>query len=143
MIVFDPQLGVQIAAAAKASYNPAADACLARVESGELYGGFIFSDYTGPGGSMMAHVAGFRPRWLTRELLGNAANYAFNHCKCGRIFGQVRASQPKVLAFDLKMGWKEVAFLEGVFPDGGCHILAMAREGCRWLSLVGGPKPDG
>lgn len=138
MIVFDSRLGVQIAAAAKASYNPATDKCLARVEGGELFGGFTFSDYTGPGGSMMCHVAGFRPHWLNRALLRDAANYAFNHCKCGKLFGQVRATQPKVLAFDLKLGWKEEAFLEGVFPEGGCHILGMAREDCRWLPPVKG-----
>lgn len=138
MIVFDSSLGVPIAKAARASFNAQVDTCLARVENGQLLGGFTFTDYTGRGGSMMCHVAGFRPGWLNRHLLMNAANYAFNHCGCNRLFGQVRATQPKVLAFDLKLGWKEVAFLEGVFPDGGCHIVSMAREDCRWLSLVRG-----
>lgn len=138
MIVFDAKLGIPIAAAASASYNPATDKCLARVENGELWGGFTFSNYTGVGGSMMTHVAGFKPRWLNRALLYDAANYAFNHCRCGKLFGQVSATKPKVLAFDLKLGWKEEAFLEGVFPDGGCHVLGMAREDCRWLLPVTG-----
>lgn len=134
MIVFDSRLGVYIAKEARASYNENTDFCLARVgEDGTLYGGITFSDYTGRGGSMMTHIAGFRPGWLNRALLRDAANYGFNHCGCRTLFGQVRATQPKVLAFDLKLGWKEVAFLEGVFPDGGCHILAMTREDCRWL----------
>lgn len=143
MIVFDSLLGTKIATAAKASYNPLTDSCLARVENGELYGGMIFSDYTGPGGSMMCHIAGFRPRWLNRELLMNCANYAFNHSGCTRLFGQVRESQPDVLAFDLKMGWKWVTLIEGVFPDGGSHVLVMKREDCRWLSLVNGRGANG
>lgn len=143
MIVFDPILGIQIAEAAKASYNPAVDKCLARVENGELLGGFVFSDFTGSGGSMMTHVAGFRPRWLNRALLADAANYAFNFCGCNRLFGQVRETQPDVLAFDKKLGWKVETFIPGVFPDGGCHVLVMTREDCRWLSLVKGQGVHG
>lgn len=133
MIVFDAKIGVKISEAAKSGYNPFYDACLARVEDGEVWGGFTFTDFTGKGGSMMTHVAGFRPRWLNRALLYDCANYAFNHCGCETLFGQVRETQPKVLAFDLKLGWKEVHFIKGVFPDGGCHLLAMTREDCRWL----------
>lgn len=136
LIVFGPQYGIEIARAAKAAYNPMTDNAMARLEGGRIIGGFTFSDYTGPGGSMLVHVAGFRDRWLSRALLVDTANYLFNHSKCARIFGQVPATKPKVLAFDLKLGWKEVAFLEGVFPDGGCHILAMTREECRWLRWV-------
>jgi hypothetical protein len=146
MIVFDPKLGVAIAEAAKASYNPFCDQALANVIGDQNLGGFIFSDYTGVGGSMMTHVAGLRRGWLTRELLFDAANYCFNHSKCERIFGQVPETKPKVLAFDLKMGWKEEAFLEGVFPDGGCHIVSMTRAGCRWLDWqkrLGGTKANG
>lgn len=135
MIVFDAFYGPKIAEAAMAGFNPARDVCMARVVHGENVGGFIMTDYTGVGGSMVTHVAGFRPGWLTRELLFNTATYCFDVAKCGRIFGQVAASKPKVLAFDLKMGWKEVAFLPGVFPDGGSHVLSMTRDECRWLNL--------
>lgn len=143
MIVFDKTLGPQIAAAAGANFNPACSFCLARVENGEVYGGFIFTNFTGEGGSMLTHVAGFRPRWLNRELLMNAANFAFNHCGCNRLFGQVHEHASDVLAFDKKLGWKESTFVEGVYPDGGCHILVMTREDCRWLSLVRGHKRHG
>lgn len=134
MIMFNAKCGVPIAKAARASYNPESDQALVNITpEGKLMGGFIFSDYTGKGGSMMTHVAGFEHGWLTRSLLRDAARYCFVHAECKVIFGQVPASKPKVLAFDLKMGWKEAAFLDGVFPDGGCHILSMTREGCRWL----------
>ena len=141
MIVFGGKYGVPIAQAAPARFDPMVDACLASIKDGVIQGGFLFCDYTGPGGSMMTHVAGFKRGWLTRALLFNAANYAFNHSACGTIFGQVPASKPKVLAFDLKLGWKEVAFLDGVYPDGGCHLLAMKRGDCKWLDWT--PKGEG
>lgn len=134
LIAFDPKYGIVIGAAAPAKYDPQIDQAMVRLIDGKVAGGFIFTDYTGEGGSMVTHVAGFEPRWLTRELLYNAANYCFNYAKCQAIFGQVPASKPKVLAFDLKLGWKEKAFLEGVYPDGGCHIISMTREDCRWLN---------
>lgn len=141
MIVFGPQYGPKIAAAAPARFHPAHDTAMARIVDGEIAGGFLFCDYTGPGGSMLTHVAGFRPGWLTRGLLFNAANYCFNHARCSHIYGQVRASKPDVLKFDLKLGWKEVAVLPGVYPDGACHVLAMTPEDCRWLAM--GPKGKG
>lgn len=143
MIVFDPAYGPQIAAAASANFNPARDKAMVRLVNGALAGGFIMTDYTGPGGSMATHVAGFRPFWLTRELLYHTAHYCFDVAQCGRIFGQVAASKPKVLAFDLKLGWKEVAFLDGVFPDGGCHVLSMTRADCRWLNWPGQGEKNG
>lgn len=140
MIVFGGQYGSRIAAAAPARFDPLVDQCLAKLVDGEVAGGFLFCDYTGPGGSMMTHVAGFRRGWLTRSLLFNAGNYAFNHSKCGTIFGQVPATKPKVLAFDLKLGWKEAAYLPGVYPDGGCHVIAMTRDDCKWLKWSPGGR---
>lgn len=133
MIVFGTQYAPEIAKAAPAKFDPAKDRCLATMIDGEVAGGFLFCDYTGFGGSFMTHVAGWRRGWLNRTLLFNAANYAFNQCQCGRIFGQVPDTSPKVLAFDLKLGWKEECWLDGVYPTGGAHILSMAKEDCRWL----------
>jgi hypothetical protein len=134
MIGFGSQYGAEIAAAAPASFDPRVDQAMVNLIEGKVAGGFLLTSYTGRGGSFLTHVAGFRRGWLTRELLFNTANYCFNHSGCGRIFGQVPATKPKVLAFDLKLGWKEVAFLDGVYPDGGCHVLSMGREDCRWLN---------
>src|SRR6187399_2051868 len=141
VIILDPRFGVPVAEKARAAYNPVTDACLARVEDGVFYGGVIFTDYTGEGGSISVHFAGFLPYWVNRSLFHETCNYVFNYCKCNRMFGQVRETEPKVLAFDLKLGFKEVAFLEGVFPDGGCHIVMATRADAerRWLL----PKKDG
>lgn len=140
-IAFGPEYGPVIAKAAPAFFHPDNAIAMVSLVDGEVAGGFLFTDYTGEGGSMLTHVAGFQRGWLTRSLLFSAADYCFNYSKCGVIFGQVPAIKPKVLAFDLKLGWKEVAFLEGVYPFGGCHVLSMTREDCRWLAW--GPKGEG
>jgi len=132
-IVFGAHYGVPIAAACKTLYDPEIDRCLATVDGETIRGGFIFREYTGPGGSIQVHMAGFLPKWVSRDLLFNVGNYVFNHCQCRKLFGQVPEHNTKALAMNLKLGLKKEFFLEGVFPDGGCHVLSMTKEECSWL----------
>lgn len=85
------------------------------------------------------HVAGFRADWVNRDMLWVGFDYPFNQLGCKKIFGQVAESNRKALEFDLKLGFKIVTKLDDVFPDGGCFVLSLAREDCRWLKL----KPRG
>lgn len=133
------EYGRRIASAAGVTYNPLADPCLARVENGELLGGVTYQGYTGRGGSIQMHMAGFAPRWADRDMLWVAFDYPFNQLGCNKVFGQVPESNPKALEIDLRLGFKIEAKIEGVFPDGACFVLALAREDCRWLKL----KPRG
>ena len=124
-----------IAAQTHAVFNPNADQCLARVEDGKLFGGVIYQGYTGVGGSVQMHMAGFVPNWANRDMLWIAFDYPFNQLKCGVVFGQVSETNTKALDIDLKLGFKMVAKIDGVFPDGACYVMRLARDECRWLNL--------
>ena len=125
--------GFQITEAAGASFNPLVDQCLARVRDGKLLGGVVYQGYTGA--SIQMHMAGFVPNWANRNMLWVAFDYPFNQLGCGKVFGQVPEENAKALEIDLKLGFKIVAKVEDVFPDGACLVLALAREDCRWLKL--------
>lgn len=129
------EYGYRIANEAGAFFNPSTDPCLARVENGQLWGGVTYHGYTGQGGSIHMHMAGFVPRWADRDMLWVAFDYPFTQLGCKKVFGQVPETNTKALEIDLKLGFKIEAKIEGVFPDGACFVLSLAREDCRWLKL--------
>lgn len=125
--------GMAIAAKAGAIYNAACDKCVARVEKGELWGGVVYSAYTGA--SICIHMAGFRPRWANKDMLWVAFHYPFEQLGVKKIFGQVGVHRPEVLKIDLQMGFKPEAVIKDVYPEGDMMLLSMYREDCRWLNL--------
>jgi RimJ/RimL family protein N-acetyltransferase len=138
MIVFDnPLHGRAIAREANTVFNPEVDRCIARVEDGKLLGGVTYQGYTGA--SIHIHMAGFVPNWVSKDLLWVAFDYPFNQLGCRKVFGQVPETNTRALEIDQKLGFKIIAKIDDVFPDGACYVLALAREDCRWLKL----KPRG
>lgn len=134
MISFDNiEHGFRIAEEAGCQFNPATDRVIAREEDGVLWGGNIFTGFTGA--SINTHTAGFRPGWANRDFLWCIFHYCFNQLGCKKVFGQVPEYNTKALEIDLKLGFKIVARIEDVFPDGACLVLSLAREDCRWLNL--------
>lgn len=138
MIVFNNiEHGYRIAKAAGCTFNPEVDRVISVTREGNLVGGNIFTGYTGA--SIHTHTAGFAPGWATRDFLWCIFDYCFNQLGCKKVFGQVCESNKRALEIDLKLGFKIVARIEDVFPDGACFVLEIAREDCRWLNL----KPRG
>jgi RimJ/RimL family protein N-acetyltransferase len=138
MIAFnDHTIGREIAKGAGVQFNPACDISIARTNGERVLGGVIFQSYTGA--SITIHAVGFDPRWLSQDLLWVIFHYAFVQLGCKVVFGQVKVTNSKALEFDLKLGFKEVARVDDVYPDGAMALLAMRREECRWLKI----KPRG
>jgi RimJ/RimL family protein N-acetyltransferase len=134
MIVFgNIAHGHAIAVASGTTFNPEVDRVIARVENGQLLGGVTYQGYTGA--SIQMHMAGFDEHWANRDVLWVAFDYPFNQLGCKKVFGQVPETNARALEIDLKLGFKIVAKVEDVFPDGACYVLALAREDCRWLKL--------
>lgn len=126
--------GHRIAKEAGTHFNPAVDIVIARVSnSGELLGGVVYTNYTGA--SIGIHVAGFRPDWLNRDMLWVTFHYAFVQLGVKKVFAQMREANTKALEFNRKLGFKIVAKVADVFPDGACILSSLAREDCRWLDL--------
>lgn len=138
MIVFgDHAAGREIAQVSGTTYNPEVDQVIARVEDGVLWGGVTYQGYTGA--SIQMHMAGFVPSWANRDFLWVIFDYPFNQLNCRKVFGQVPETNTRALEIDQKLGFKIIAKIDDVFPDGACYVLALAREDCRWLNL----KPRG
>lgn len=137
-IVFNDHVhGYAIASASGTSFNPVVDICIGRVVGDKLLGGVLFQNYTGS--SIGIHVAGFADHWINRDMLWVCFHYPFVQLGCSKLFGQVPSTNSKALEFNLNLGFKEVARIEDVFPDGDLIVLTMQREKCRWLKL----KPRG
>lgn len=115
-------------------FNPWSDPVLANVsQDGELLGGIVYQAYTGA--SIQMHIAGFSKHWITRDFLWLAFDYPFNQLGCKVVLGLIPESNQASLEISRKVGFKIVAKVEDVFPDGACIITSLAREDCRWLNL--------
>lgn len=125
--------GHEIAHLASTVFNPKCDHVIARVENDELYGGVMFTGFTGA--SISIHMAGFRDNWANRDILWVAFHYPFEQLGVNKIFGQVGVHNPKALEIDLKLGFKEEARIKDVYPEGDMVLLAMYKADCRWLKL--------
>jgi len=137
MISYDAYWGPAIARKAGTYFNPECDMVVCRTEllDGEeqLLGGTIFQNYVVE--SIGCHVAGFGyPRWITRELLHHTFAYPFLQLGVQRIFGQVPADNAEALAFDLHLGFRQIARIPKVFEGGVDDIVVcMERDECRYL----------
>jgi len=133
-ITCDIAYGPQIAAASGILLNPNFDTCIARLTpEGKLMGGVIYSQYTGAGGSVTMHVAGFLPRWVNRGMLWTCFDYPFNQLDVRVIFGQVPTSNAAALMFDLHLGFRLIHVIRDVYPNDDMNLLAMYRPDCRFI----------
>ena len=130
--------GYAIASTAGTSYNPVVDQVIARVTPrGSLMGGVLFSYWTGFGGSINMHVAGFHPRWLNRTILAVSFDYPFNQLGVRKIFGQVPMDNVRAIAFNLHLGFEKEVVIKDAYPGPppGCdmQLLSMYKDKCRFL----------
>lgn len=119
----------------ESAYSPVTMQVISREENGELYGGVIYENYTGAGGSLLAHVAGFRPNWLNRDMLYIMFDYPFKQLGCKVIYLQVASKNEASLKFAKSLGFVEYVTIEDVFPDDNMILLRMKRDDCRFLNV--------
>jgi RimJ/RimL family protein N-acetyltransferase len=117
-------------------FNPLVDQCIARVTpEGNVLGRVVYSDYTGPGGSIKIHITSWDKRWVNRGILFVAFDYPFNQLQVKKIFGEIKRSDEETLRFAFKAGFKAEAGLDDVYPNDDMVIVAMYRADCRFLGL--------
>lgn len=117
----DPDCSKAVAAAAGIFFNPQGDQSICRLVSGQLAAGVIYTNWTRE--SIWAHTAVFADRGVNRDLLWLAFDYPFNQLRVQRIFGSVPETKEEALRVNMKMGFKEVARIEGVFEHGAAAII--------------------
>lgn len=122
-----------IAQAAGVLFNMRYDHVMSRTVDGELVGGVVFNGWS-PGGSVNAHMAGFRSGWATLELTRTVFQYCFNQLKVKKVFALVPSDNLKALEINRRMGFKDELVVPDVFADADLMVLSMRREQCRWLN---------
>jgi len=127
--------GKKVMRSIESAYSPVTMQVISRSENDELYGGVIYENYTGAGGSLLAHVAGFRPNWLNRDMLYIMFDYPFKQLAVNQVFLQVASKNEASLRFAKSLGFKEYCVLEDVFPDDDMILLRMKRDECRFLKV--------
>lgn len=138
LVFNEPADGEAIAQYAGTSFNPKSCISICRHVGDARYGGVIFSHYTGE--SIAIHSAGWHPRWINRDMLFVTFDYPFNQLGVKRIFGQVPEDNLHAQEFNVNLGFKYVARVEGVFKHNiACMVMCMERDECRFLTL----KPRG
>jgi hypothetical protein len=138
IVINDPEAFDVLAHTVDIPYCPGKDWCIAkRDDRGDLVGAGMLCGFTGVGGSVQAHIAGFKPRWLDRVLLYAFFDMAFKHLRVGKILGIVPELNYDALRLDRHIGMVEEAKIDGVFTWEGnvcaAIILSMTREQCRFL----------
>ena len=124
-----------IAHRAGSGFDPEINYCISRTDKvGELLGGVIYTNYTGR--SVMGHIAGFAPRWLTPQMMFVIHDFPFNLLKVERIFVTVPTPNERSLSVAEKMGFAWVTTIPAVVVGGDLDVLSMSRKGCRWLKLA-------
>lgn len=102
---------------------------LARVVDGQIIGCVGYEGFNGS--SCRMHMAGAKPGWMNREFIRRAFGYPFVTLNLPMVFGVVPSGNTTALEIDLRLGFKQLIYLEGAHPDGGLHFLQMTRD--TWL----------
>ena len=138
LVFNEPADGEAIAQHAGTSFHSKSCISICRHVGDSRYGGVIFSHYTG---EFDRHpLGGLHPRWINRDMLFVTFDYPFNQLGVKRIFGQVPEDNLHAQEFNVNLGFKYVARIEGVFPHNtACMVMCMERDECRFLTL----KPRG
>lgn len=133
ILLGDVHHGRMIADAAKVNYDAETMPVISRITAdGKLMGGVIFGDYTGR--SIRMHMAG-QPGWASLELIWLVFDYPFNQLNVEMVLGTVPSTDEKVLEYDHRLGFREIARIPGAVLGGDMVILSMLRDECRWLKF--------
>ena len=127
--------GWQIMRAIDSQFSAVTMKVISRSENGELMGGVVYENWTGPNGSCLVHIAGFNKRWIDRDMLYIMFDFPFRQLDCYQAFCQVAGKNTETLAFNKKIGWQEIIRLEHVFPDDDMILMRLKGDDCRYLNV--------
>jgi RimJ/RimL family protein N-acetyltransferase len=105
--------------------------CIGRLSAdGNLMGVVGYDGYNGA--SVQMHVAG-DGNWISRQLLWAAFDYPFNTMKCNVVLGLIPSGNKSAIELNEHLGFQIDTVIPHAHPDGSLVIMAMYRDGCRWL----------
>ena len=102
--------------------------------SGKLIAGIVLNNFNGANAT--CHIAIDRPSKSMLRLFSAFCDYAFRQCGLSRITGMVPSNEPRVIAFDKKLGFEEEFVMRRAAKGADMHVLVMWADKCRWLKGV-------
>jgi RimJ/RimL family protein N-acetyltransferase len=124
--------GVRLAELLGIPYVPNMHTVLSRIGTdGELMGGFIYTDYTGP--SITIHMHGITPGWMNRAIMWVLFDYPFMQLGVKKILAPISSGNEVTLGIASRLGFQEVARVPDVYKDGDLILMATTPDQCRWL----------
>lgn len=128
----DDRVGSWVAQRVEQSASWGAFRAFGMERDGELVAGVVVNNYNGSNAT--CHIAVDRPGKDMLALFNVVCDYAFNHCGLHRLTGLVPSDKPKVLRFDLRIGFELEFVMKRAAPGGAdMNVLVMWRETCPWL----------
>jgi hypothetical protein len=79
------------------------------------------------------HVVVQRPELLTRRMVRDAFAYPFEVCGCEAVLALVDSDNAAALAFDRRLGFRDIVRVPHAGAQADLIILQMLRAECRWL----------
>jgi hypothetical protein len=105
--------------------------CIGRLDAkGHLMGVVGYDGFNGA--SVQMHVAG-EGNWISRELLWVAFDYPFNVMECNVVLGLIPSGNKDALKLNEHLGFQIDTVIPHAHPDGALIVMAMYRQGCKWL----------
>lgn len=133
VLVFDKKELVSAWVAEQVSHNASwGDFYAMGVMKGDkITAGVVINNFNGVNATCHIAISEFSKKNI--ELFKHVANYAFNVCGLKRLTGMVPTNEPKTIAFDKHLGFKEEFVMKDGAPGADMMILVLWPAGCRWL----------
>ncbi len=109
---------------------PPFTACAIVDDNGRIGGCWVWSEYTGPN----VEVSIYAPRCITRRVLREGFDYAFNQLKVRRITQRVPLMNKKLNQIISKAGWKCEGILRHFYENDDAVIYGMIKSECKYLA---------
>lgn len=125
--------GVEIGRICGVEYVPHIHRNAAYVKDRELVAGVMWERIV-PGASAWVHMATQKTQYIPRDLLWAACHLSFSQWRCKKLFGPIAEHNKRALRIATRLGFKEEARLEGMYPEA-CVILSLEPANCWCLDI--------
>jgi len=133
-IVFDwPKVTAWVADHAELERSTVDMRSIGVLDGDTVRGGAVYTDYTGPGGSVHIHLGG---RWTAppRDFIWALFDYPFNQLGVETLIGVISEQNERVLSIALRVGFCPEGRILRALPGGIDQLILTARrDTCMWL----------
>lgn len=129
------RIGAWVAARCRQTASWGSFYALGAERDGELVAGIVMNNYNGA--NAFAHIAIDRTGKDVFALCSAFCDYAFRFCGLRRLTATAGSNNPRLIAFDKKLGFEDEFVMIDAAPGGNLHVMVMRAETCKWLKDEG------